>query len=139
LKRCADLVTHKLLHLPARAGIMRTEARCSTPASTEPHGDARATHNACPPVNLDKGERMSELDLGNLRPWLDEQEKFARAVLPVDPGYKAAQDMLASIDEARERLKPSADSTANFVDNKAIIEQLGALRAQVESATKGKG
>ena len=82
---------------------------------------------------------MTELDLGNLRPWLDEQEQYARTILPMDPAHALAQEMLTAINEARASFKPSADSTANYVSNKDIVEQLGALRAKAENITQGKG
>jgi len=80
---------------------------------------------------------MADLDLGNLRPWLDEQENYARSILPLDPAFDVAQEMLVIIAAAREGLRPSADSTANFVQNKEIIEQLGTLRGKAENVFKG--
>lgn len=79
---------------------------------------------------------MAAMDYGNLRPWLDEHEKYAKAVLPIDPAYAIAQQILKVIAETRKSLRPSADSTANFVDNKAIIEQLGTLREQADQLAK---
>ena len=81
---------------------------------------------------------MSELDLTHLRPWLDEQERYANAIKPGDPGTAIARQMLAIISEARSRLLPSADSTANYVPNKEIIEQLSILREKAERVT-GQG
>jgi len=75
---------------------------------------------------------MANLDLGNLRPFLDEEEKFARSIKPDDPRTAVAQRMLAIISEARSRLRPSADSTANYVPNKQIVEELIALRCEAE-------
>ena len=82
---------------------------------------------------------MSGLDLGNLRPLLDEEEAFAKSIKPDDPRAAVAQRMLGIIAEARGRLKPSADSTANFVPNKQIVEELISLRYEADLlAPKGK-
>lgn len=75
---------------------------------------------------------MSDLDLSHLRPWLDEQERYANSIKPGDPRMAVARQMLAIISEARSNLFPSADSTANYVPNKQIIEQLSILRDQAE-------
>lgn len=75
---------------------------------------------------------MSQLDLGNLRPLLDEEEAFAKSIQPGDPRAAVAQRMLAIIAEARGRLKPSNDSTANFVPNKQIVEELISLRYEAD-------
>lgn len=72
------------------------------------------------------------LDPGNLRPLLDEEEEFARSIPADDPRAAVAQRMLAIIGEARGRLKPSADSTANFVPNKQIVEELVSLRYEAD-------
>ena len=72
------------------------------------------------------------LDLGNLRPLLDEEEKFAKSIPADDPRTSVAQRMLAIIAEARGRLKPSNDSTANFVPNKQIVEELISLRYEAD-------
>lgn len=75
---------------------------------------------------------MHNLDLGNLRPLLDEEEAFAKSIQPDDPRAPVARRMLGIIDEARGRLKPSADSTANFVPNKQIVEELISLRYEAD-------
>lgn len=75
---------------------------------------------------------MSQLDLGNLRPFLDEEEKFAASIEPDDPRAAVAQRMLAIIAEARGRLRPSTDSTANFIPNKQIVEELITLRYEAD-------
>ena len=75
---------------------------------------------------------MSQLDLGNLRPFLDEEEKFAASIKPGDPRAAVAQRMLAIIAEARGRLRPSSDSTANFIPNKQIVEELINLRYEAD-------
>ena len=72
------------------------------------------------------------LDLGNLRPLLDEEEKFAKSIPADDPRAAVAQRMLAIIAEARGRLKPSTDSTANYVPNKQIVEELISLRYEAD-------
>lgn len=75
----------------------------------------------------------SDLDLNRLRQFLDDEERFARAIGPGDPRSAIAKKMLALIADARARLRPSADGTANYVPVKTIIEDLGALRAQAEA------
>lgn len=75
---------------------------------------------------------MSGLDLGNLRPFLDEEEKFAKSIKPDDARAAIARRMLAIIAEARGSLRPSADSTANYVPNKQIVEELIALRYEAD-------
>lgn len=75
---------------------------------------------------------MPGLDPGNLRPFLDEQEKFAAAIKPDDPRAAVAKRMLGIILEARGSLRPSADSTANYIPNKQIVEELAALRYEAD-------
>jgi len=75
---------------------------------------------------------MADLDLGNLRPFLDEEEKYAGAIKPDDPRAAVAQRMLGIILEARGSLRPSVDSTANYVPNKQIVEELIALHYEAE-------
>ena len=75
---------------------------------------------------------MAQLDVGNLRPFLDEEEKFAKAIPADDPRAAVANRMLAIIAEARGRLRPSTDSTANYVPNKAIVEELITLRYEAD-------
>ncbi len=75
---------------------------------------------------------MADLDMGNLRPLLDEEERFARSIGPDDPRAAVAQRMLAIIAEARGRLRPSTDSTANYVPNKQIVEELITLRYEAD-------
>ena len=82
---------------------------------------------------------MADLDLSNLRPWLDEQENYANSIKPDDPRTLIAQQMLAIISEARGGLLPSADSTANYVPNKQIIEQLSTLRDKAEQVMRKGG
>jgi hypothetical protein len=82
---------------------------------------------------------MPALDLANLRPFLDEQERFAASIKPDDPRAAVAKRMLGIIIEARGSLRPSADSTANYVPNKQIVEELIALRYEADLlAGKGK-
>ena len=78
---------------------------------------------------------MSDLDLNRLRQFLDEEEKFARAVPQGDRRHAVARKMLALIADARAKLKPSADGTANYVPVKSIIEDLAALHAQAEKGS----
>lgn len=75
---------------------------------------------------------MSELDLNKLRAFLDEEEQFARSIGPQDPRNAVAKKMLALIADARAKLRPSADGTANYVPVKAIIEDLATLRAEAD-------
>ena len=81
---------------------------------------------------------MTDFDLGILRPWLDEHEKYANSIKPADPGFDSAQEMLVIIASARDSLHPSADSTANYVQNKEVIQQLAMLRDKAENTLKGK-
>jgi hypothetical protein len=84
---------------------------------------------------------MAEIDLANLRPLLDEEEAYARAIAPDDPRAAIARRMLSVIAEARGSLRPSADSTANYVPNKQIVEELISLRYEADliAARAGKG
>lgn len=75
---------------------------------------------------------MVELNPGNLRPFLEEEEQFAKSIAPDDPRAAIAQRMLAIIAEARGALRPSADSTANYVPNKQIVEELISLRYEAD-------
>ena len=75
---------------------------------------------------------MADVDLNYLRPWLDEHEHFALSIKHGDPRMDIARQMLAIIADARRGLMPSTDSTANYVPNKEIIEELVRLRAQAE-------
>jgi hypothetical protein len=45
--------------------------------------------------------------------------------------------MLALIADAREKLHPSPDGTANYVPVKSIIEDLALLRRKAEDASAG--
>jgi hypothetical protein len=75
---------------------------------------------------------MTEFDISNLRPWLDEHEAYANSIRGDARGFRIAQQMLALIAQARSELQPSADSTANYVPNKEIIVELGLLRAEAD-------
>lgn len=75
---------------------------------------------------------MAQLNLGNLRPILDEEERFARSIPAGDPREAIAKRMLGIIAEARGGLKPSADSTANYIPNKQIVEELISLRYEAD-------
>ena len=81
----------------------------------------------------------AELNLSELRPWLDEQESYAKSIPPGDPRSDIARQMLAVIAIARSDLLPSADSTANYVPNKQIIADLGVLRDQAEHIARERG
>lgn len=80
---------------------------------------------------------MADFDLGILRPWLDEHEKYAGSIKPTDPRFDIAQEMLGIIAGARDSLRPSADSTTNYVQNKEIVQQLATLRDGAENTLKG--
>ena len=75
---------------------------------------------------------VDDLDLSNLRPLLDAEEKYARSIPAGDPRASIAREMLNVIADARSRLEPSAAATANYVPNKEIIERLSTLRAQAD-------
>ena len=75
---------------------------------------------------------MADLNLGNLRPILDEEEKFAKSIKPGDARAAVAKRMLGIISEARGGLRPSADSTANFIPNKQIVEELISLHYEAD-------
>ncbi|MFN7087329.1 MAG: hypothetical protein ACK4N4_11965 [Burkholderiales bacterium] len=81
---------------------------------------------------------MANMNLSDLRSWLDEHEKYAGSIKPADPRFDIAQEMLGIIATARDSLRPSADSTANYVQSKEIIEQLGMLRDEAEKKLAGK-
>lgn len=82
---------------------------------------------------------MADVDLVKLRPLLDQQEAYARAISTDDPRAGLAKRMLALIAEARAGLRPSADSTANYVPNKRIVEDLLLLRREADAITGKKG
>lgn len=79
---------------------------------------------------------MAEMDFSSLRPVLDECEQFATAISPTDPRFDIAKQMLSIVAGARDSLHPSADSTANFVQSRDVIEQLAMLRATADSLRK---
>lgn len=79
---------------------------------------------------------MTGLNLGNLRPLLDEEEAFAKSIGPDDPRAAIARRMLAIIAETRGSLKPSTDSTANYIPNKQIVEELISLRYEADLMKK---
>ena len=81
----------------------------------------------------------AEFNLSELRPWLDEQERYAKSIPPGDPRGDIARQMLVVIATARADLAPSADSTANYVPNKEIIGELGILRDQAEHIARERG
>lgn len=81
----------------------------------------------------------AELNLSELRPWLDEQESYAKSIPPGDPRSDIARQMLALVAIGRSDLLPSADSTANYVPNKQIIVDLGMLRDQAEHLARERG
>jgi len=79
---------------------------------------------------------MSDPDFGNLKPLLEAHEKFAKSIGRDAPGYDIARQMLAIISTAEGNLQPSADSTANYVPNRQIIEELTLLRSQAEQLAR---
>jgi hypothetical protein len=76
---------------------------------------------------------MSEPDLNNLRRILDDYESYAKSVASGTPAAMTARTMLGVIAEARAALFPSADSTANFIDTRQLLQRLEDLRAKAES------
>lgn len=75
---------------------------------------------------------MTEPDLNNLRLILDEYERFTGTISSTAPNAGVAAEIRAVIADARNGLHPSADSTANFVDVRRIVERLEALREETE-------
>ncbi len=75
---------------------------------------------------------MPAPDLNNLRKLLDEYERYANSVRSTAGKAGTAGEILAAVAEARAALLPSADSTANFIDVKQVVERLAALRARAE-------
>jgi len=75
---------------------------------------------------------MTDHDPYSLRPWLDEQENFARSIEPTDPRFEIAKRMIQIIAEARSSFAPSSDGTANYVPGKQIIEDLSVLRSKAD-------
>ena len=75
---------------------------------------------------------MADVDFNYLRPWLDEYERFALSIRDGDSRMDIALQILALVADARQRLVPSTDSTANYIPHKQIIEELGRLREQAE-------
>lgn len=80
---------------------------------------------------------MPDLDLNKLRQFLDDEEKFARSIKQDDPRAAVAKQMLALIADARQKLFPSPDGTANYVPVKEIIEELTLLRMTAENSNRG--
>ena len=78
---------------------------------------------------------MADVDLVKLRPLLDQEEAYAKSIAADDPRADVAKRMLALIAEARAALRPSADSTANYVPNKRIIEDLVSMRREADAIT----
>jgi len=79
---------------------------------------------------------MSDPDVSKLKPLLEEYEKFAKAISRGDAAFDAAQQMLAVIADATRNMRPSADSTANYVPSRQIIEELARLRYQAEQLAR---
>jgi hypothetical protein len=77
---------------------------------------------------------MTQPDLNNLRRILDEYEDFANVIRSENRKAAVASELLGAIAEARNGLHPSADSTANYIEVKQVIERLAALRERAERA-----
>jgi hypothetical protein len=75
---------------------------------------------------------MTQPDLNNLRQILDEHERYADAIRSDKERAAVANEILEAIAQAREGLRPSADSTANYIEVKDIIARLAALRERAE-------
>ena len=76
---------------------------------------------------------MTNLDPNNLRRYLDEEEAFAASISLNDPRAGLARQFLTVIREARRRLAPSADSTANFVPVNDILAEVAQLRQRLDN------
>jgi hypothetical protein len=96
--------------------------------------NGRQTTRRSPLQATGKGHSMAKMDFGKLRTWLDDHAQYAGSFRLSDPGFGIAQKMLGIISDARNSLRPSADSTANYVPNKEILEALATLRTQAEEA-----
>jgi len=83
-------------------------------------------------------EQTADMNFDKLRTRLDDHAQFAGSFKLSDPGFGIAQKMLGIIAQTRNNLHPSADSTANYVQNKEIIGELATLRAQAEEARGNK-
>lgn len=79
---------------------------------------------------------MADPDLSSLKPLLDGHEKYARAIGTGDARFAFAQQMLGIIADAKRSLHPSADSTANYVPSRQIVEDLTLLRSQAEQLVR---
>ena len=77
---------------------------------------------------------MTQPDLNNLRRILDEYEQYANALGPGAQEAAIAKELLAVVAEARAGLRPSADSTANYIEVKQVIERLAELRERAGRA-----
>ncbi len=123
----------KALETPIECG--RCHAKLPATAAFNFEG-ADYIYYFCGPQCLDAwckaAESRSSTDFSYLRPWLDTQEYFALSIRQDDPRIGVARQILAIVDEARRQLLPSADSTANYVPTKQIVEDLGRLRQSVE-------
>lgn len=75
---------------------------------------------------------MTPPDLNDLRRILDESERYANAIRSDPRRLAVANELLNVIAEARTGLRPSPDSTANYVEVRQIIERLAALRERAE-------
>jgi hypothetical protein len=76
---------------------------------------------------------MTDLNLNNLRQVLDEYERYANSI---NSGATAAIaiEILGAVAAAREGLRPSPDSTSNYIEVKQFVERLAALREKAGSA-----
>ena len=74
---------------------------------------------------------MTELNLNDLRQLLDDYARFAGSI-KLGPRASIAIEILAAVTAAREGLRPSPDSTANYIEAKEIIARLAALRERAE-------
>lgn len=77
---------------------------------------------------------MTQPDLNNLRQILDECERYANAIRSDGKRGAVADELLETIAQARAGLRPSPDSTANYIEVKDIIARLAALRERPERA-----
>jgi hypothetical protein len=72
-------------------------------------------------------------NLNNLREILDEYDRYATLIESGETKADLAKQIRGVVTEARLALRPSADSTANFVDSKRLVERLVSLKAEAEA------
>lgn len=71
-------------------------------------------------------------EVGGVRPWLEEYEKYATSITPEDPRIDIARDMLDQIAMAKAALKPSRIPRASGANHHDIVGRLALLRERAE-------